>query len=240
MRSSRNNLLAGSMVILCLTTAIVVVVLLAGGLERLGKHDYLVRFGIADGVSGLEPGSRVMVGGRPVGVVKGLRFDIDSEGRAEAVDVTISIDRKIKLREGAIAYLISPLLGGSGQINFPSVGSGNPIAADDLIVGNIAPPTLLAQSGYGDEQRQQVQNIIRRISDASDKLDTVLDTAQEVITDVRGKWPGWSTRVDSITKNIDETTAQGPQIAGDLQGRLDELKEMFATAKGYPMKTAKM
>lgn len=233
MRGGRNNLLAGMLVIVSVIGAVIVVVLLAGGLERLGKQNYLVRFAVADGVTGLEPGSAVLVGGRQVGVVDNLRFDLDADGGVESLTVTVSIDRGITLEEGAVAYLISPLLGGSGTINFPSTGDGRKLTGTDLIPGRIAPPTILAQAGYGEEQARQVQRIIANVDEASEKLNTVLDDARTVIADFRSNWPTWSERVESITKNIDETTAKGPAIADDLQKRLEEVRDLLATAQGY-------
>lgn len=235
MRGTRNNLLAGTLVIGCIVGAIIIVVMLAGGLEKLGKHDYRVRFSIADGVTGLEAGSRVLVGGRPVGVVKELDFDITEGGEAAGVEVVISIDRRIKLRQGSTALLVSPLLGGSGTINFRSTGEGEGEALDrtDVIDGRIAPPTMLAQAGYGEQQAQQVQNIIKNINDASEKLNTTLDDAKYLASDTREKWPAWSGRIDSITMNADEAMAKAPKLAEDVRARVESVRELLATAQGY-------
>ena len=91
MRGTRNNLLAGALVLSCAFGAVVIVVILGGALESLGKREYRVRFTIADGVTGLEAGSRVLVGGRPVGVVRGLDFEIGQTGEADGVSVVISV-----------------------------------------------------------------------------------------------------------------------------------------------------
>lgn len=235
MRGGRNNLLAGSLVVGCIATAVAMIILLGGFLEMLGKHDYRVRFTINDGVTGLENGSRVMLGGRPVGVVKGLQFSIDDKGFAESLDVVISIDRRIRLREGAVALLISPLLGGSGQINFRSPGdeTKRELTKADVIEGKIAPPTLLADAGYGAEQKMQVQNIIKNVSDASDKVNTFLEDARVIAADARTKWPNWSDRADSIMKNVDETAARGPAIAKGAEERLEQLRKAVETAQSY-------
>lgn len=213
--------------------AVVVIVLLGGFQEQVGKRVHIVRFSVSDGVTGLERGSRVLVGGRPVGVVKGLEFVINNAGETEAIDVTVGVEKRIALRQGAVALLISPLLGGSGTINFASTGTGAELGPDDIIIGRIAPPTMLAQAGYGDEQRQQVQTIIRNVEAASEKMNSFMDDARHVSADVRTKWPEWSARLDSITKNTDEMMSRGPGIAQSLEDRLERLKEVAALAKEY-------
>jgi ABC-type transporter Mla subunit MlaD len=192
-----------------------------------------VRFSVGDGATGLERGSRVLVGGQPVGAVDGLEFQFDSEGRATFVDVDVRVIRRIRFRQGSIAYLVSPLLGGSGIINFRSTGDGAELGPTDIIEGRISPPTMLAQAGYGEEQKAQVQNIIRNINEASEKINTFMDDARVVSTDVRAKWPDWSARLDSITKNTDEMMAKGPGIAASIEERLEKLKEIVALAKDY-------
>lgn len=233
MRGGRNNLLAGSLVVVSIMLSIFIVVLLGGFLEVIGKRDYRVEFAVSDGVGGLEAGSRVLLGGRPVGTVKGLEFKLDDQGYATSVEVDISVDRKIRFRQGATALLLSPLLGGSGQINFRGVGTGPELTQDDIIPGTIAPPSLLADAGYGSEQKAQVQKIIKNVADASDKMNVFLDDARTVVADVRTKWPEWQTRVDSTLKNVDETAARGPALAQSAEDRLAQLREVLDTTKAY-------
>lgn len=233
MRGGRNNILAGGLVLVSIIAAAIVLILLGGLKDRLGKHQYRVRFHVGDGATGLEQGSRVLVGGQPVGVVDRLEFEVDPTGTATAVDVYIGIDRRIKLKKGTVAFLVSPLLGGSGTINFRSTGAGDPIRPDEAIEGRISPPTMLAQAGYGEDQKQQVQNIIKNVNEASEKINKFMDDARVLAADAREKWPTWSARLDSITKNTDDMMAKGPSIAESIQERLERLKEIVALAKDY-------
>jgi ABC-type transporter Mla subunit MlaD len=233
MRGGRNNLLAGALVVLSILAAVVVVVLLAGGLERLGNRDYRIRFDLAEGVTGLEKGSRVLVGGRQVGVVKAINFELTADGGATGLLVTVSIKEWLSLKQGAAAYLISPLLGGTGTIDFPSIGSGAALAPGDVIDGRIAPPTMLAQAGYGPEQAEQLRNIFKSADEATGKINTLMDDAKVVSADVRGKWPEWSARVDSISKNVDDAAAKAPKLFDTAQERVDAFKEVLDTVRGY-------
>jgi len=238
MRGARNNTLAGVFVIASTVLALIVVILLGGALERLGTRNYSVRFDLVEGVMGIVPGAKVSVGGRDAGTVKGLRFEPNDEDPTSIV-VTVSVNRHLVLREGAVAQLNAPLLGGTGSINFPFLGTGRELTPDDLIEGNPAPPSFLASAGYGPEQAQQLKNVFKRADEFSAKLDSVADEIQTVVADAkavmadaRERSPAWFDRVDSITKNADETVAKAPKIADDLQARLDELKTMFASAQG--------
>ncbi|MBL8745655.1 MAG: hypothetical protein JNK58_04770 [Phycisphaerae bacterium] len=233
MRGGRNNLLAGILVVTSIVCAVVITILLAGTLEQLGTRPYRVRFTVAEGATGLEQGSRVLVGGQPVGVVDGLKFDFAEDGRAEAVEVDLSIGHGIRFRKGAVAYLVSPLLGGSGTINFRTTGEGGMIGPDDLIEGRISPPTMLAQAGYGEDQKQQVQNIIRNINDATEKINSFMDDARSIGSDVRAKWPDWSARLDSIVKNTDDTMAKGPGIAASIEERVESVRRIIDLAQEY-------
>ena len=100
--------------------------------------------------------------------------------------------------------------------------------------GRIAPPSLLAQAGYGDEQKAKVQNIIDRFSEigdkfsnAGDKTNSVLDDTKIITGDFGTKWPEWRGRVDSITENVDVTMARGPEIASSIEDRLNTIQQML-------------
>lgn len=233
MRGGRNNLLAGVLVLACIALAVFITVLLAGTLEFLGTRPYRVRFSVIDGATGLEQGSRVLVGGQPVGAVESLSFVFDNEGHAEFVDVDLRVGHGIRLHKGSIAYLVSPLLGGSGTINFRSTGEGAELSPTDLIDGRISPPTMLAQAGYGEDQKAQVQSIIRNVNDASDKINKFMDDARTIGADARAKWPDWSARLDSILKNTDDTMAKGPGIAESIEKRVQTVREVIDLAREY-------
>lgn len=234
MRSGRNNVLAGTLVLASIIGALVIVILLAGGLERFGKRAYSVRFTLDEGVSGLEEGSKVYVGGQPVGVVTGQEFERSASDQVDGILVTINVQKSVVLREAAVAQLITPLLGGSASINFPSVGAGRELTPTDQIDGMIAPPGLLAQAGYGPEQADQVKRVIKRVDDITAKIDSMssdaqglLTDARTVVSDVKDRSPQWMDRIDSITKNVDETAERGPEIARSLEDRLETVRQLI-------------
>lgn len=227
-------MLAGGLVLASIIGSLVIVVLLAGAWERFGKRAYSVRFALTEGVTGLEPGSKIYVGGQLVGVVTKQVFTRKGEDEVTGILVTINVEPDVVLHEGAVAQLVMPLLGGSSTINFPSIGSGRELTEADEIDGQIAPPGLLAQAGYGPEQATQLQRIMQRADDITAKIQAMSGDAQIMLTDaktvvgeVRERSPEWLNRVDSITKNIDETVERGPEIAKSLEARLETIRQVI-------------
>ena len=231
-RAQRNNVFAGLLVIFSLLATVTIVVILGGGLDAFGKRDYTVRFPLEVGAEGVEVGSRVTVGGVSVGMVKGRRFAMNGDA-IEGIDVTIAIDRKISLREGTVAYLQMPILGGTGSINFSRLGDGPPLQDSDLIAGRIAPPGILTSTGFGEEQADALRQIIATARETTERVneitrrfgDDVMPDVQTIVGSTRERYPTWLDRIDSITDNVDQTAAKGPAIASELEQRVVEFRE---------------
>lgn len=238
-RSQKNTFLTGLLVIFAIGASVVIVVVLSGVLDTLGTSVYTVRFDLATNVGGLQPGAEVRLGGKHIGVVNAVEF-VEEGGKVTGIDASIRVNKDLEIRDDAVVYLELPLLGSQGVINFPTLGEGTALAENDVLLGQLAPPSFLAQAGYGDDQRADLQNILDKTSGFADRLDamgtsaqTTIDDARAMVADARSKWDTtWSPRVDRVTDNLDKTVAKGPQLADDLRGRLDEIQELLATAKG--------
>lgn len=237
-RAQRNNTLAGLLVLCCLFATVAIVVVLGGGLEAFGKRNYTVRFPIETGAEGVEVGSRVSVGGVPVGLVKSRNFAFDN-GSIEGIDVTIAVDRKIPLRQGTIAYLQLPILGGTASINFSHLGDGDSLGPDDLINGKIAPPGILSSTGFGEEQAESLRQIIATARETTERIneitrrfnDGVVPDVEHIVGSTRERYPAWLDRIDSITENADTTVARGPQIAEQLEQRVTDFRQLIQDAR---------
>lgn len=242
MNKDRNDLLAGLLLIVAIIGLVAGVVMLAGFQEVLGTRTYIVRFDLTENLGGLESGASVRLGGRSIGVVSAVRFTDDGPGGAPtATEVVIRVSSDLQIREGATPLLELPLFGAQGVINFITLGDAAVLPPGSVIKGTIAPPSFLAQAGWGDDEKQNLSNLLRNASQAGEKLNATLDRfsdgpladIQSVTADVREKWPDWSERVDSITRNADTTLARAPELAESLDQRLEQLREALATAQGY-------
>lgn len=237
-RNQRNTFLTGMLVTGSIVASVIVIVVLSGILDTLGTTTYTVRFELATNVGGLQPGAEVRVGGQRVGVVHAVDFRGENDS-IEGIDVGIRVDSDLVLREDAIVFLELPLLGTQGVINFPSMGSGAVLPEDGVIDGSLAPPSFLAQAGFGDEERSQVQSILTNVDDFSQRLGPMGESAQAAVDDARAisesartNWDNlWSGRIDTITGEVAAAAERAPKLAEDIQTRLDELEGLFASAK---------
>lgn len=233
-RGSTNNVKAGIFVVVTILIAFSVVVTLSGVRDRIKPRDsYIVRFDIGVGAGGLEPGSSVLVGGRPVGRVAKieLRTESVSDALPPGIDVTILVDKNIRFygAPGAAptGYIERPLLGSGGEVNFTSVGdpSRHPrLPVGSVLPGTLAPPSFLAQAGYGDEQAQQLRNILRR-------ADEITENVNATVSDVRGRSSKWLDDVDHMMTRGREFADDLPRLASEARERLDQLEDIFNKAR---------
>jgi len=209
----RNNLLAGLFLLGGVALAVVASFILSD-VSITRTETYLLHFDLHEGTTGLDPDAEVRLGGQPVGKVTRIDFDPDAD---YAVAVTVKVRKDIPLYADARVHLEVPLLGSASVINIVSLGTPQAGPADGPIDGRIAPPALLAQAGYGDEQRSQLQSILERLDKGTEKMMKFVDDAdpdltrnvsdivadvREVVRDARERWPQWS---DSITSTIERT-----------------------------------
>ncbi|HYE02284.1 MAG TPA: MlaD family protein [Phycisphaerales bacterium] len=247
MPSRRNNLLAGSFVIVSIILGVAVIIVLSDIPEKLTPMNrYTVRFSLSDGAEGLDAGSPVKVGGRPAGRVTGWEFQTDPRtGAPIGIDVHVKIRADVKLYGDTLAMLVVPLLGTASSINIPMVGSGPVLVQGEIIPGAVAPPSFLAQAGYGPEQAGQLRTIfsnaqavserLRRLSDrVEEEFDPAMDDARAAVRDVREMTAGarasfdvWRRRVDSTLANVDEASARFGPVVDDTHAGVNEARAVI-------------
>ncbi|CAN5788310.1 hypothetical protein BH11PLA1_BH11PLA1_16010 [soil metagenome] len=253
-RASFNNLVAGGFLLAFLILAVGTTLVLAGFREGLVQRtNYIVRFTLADGAEGLDVGSNVKVGGRKSGKVKALEFVRDPQTDViSGVDVTVAIDKEIKLYRNARVYLQLPLLGSQSQINIPS--TGNPatltlasgenavVEAGERIAGRLAPPAFLSQAGYGEEQADQVRLILNKgaavatrlervAASAESQLDKAMPAAAEVVADIRAMTGDFRKSVSKLTPALDTIIANVTEAVAMLSGGVADAKAVIGSVK---------
>ncbi|MFG0257901.1 MAG: MlaD family protein [Phycisphaerales bacterium JB043] len=219
---SSENIMAGIFVVATLAVTLAIVFTL-GGIQNLfaSRHEYVVRYDLTEGAKGLEQGSAVTLGGRSIGLVEKIVFTSDN-GVPTYVDVTIAVDREVQFYNDTIGFLERPLLGSGATINFAAVRfdeSASMLDTGAIIQGELAAPDFLAQAGYGQEQATQVQNILARADDLSDRVNTM-------VADFTDRSEVWFDRVDSITAEVEDASKgvnTGVDEARDLLARFDQV-----------------
>lgn len=242
----RNTILAGAFVVASLLLAVWVSFMLSDTQGTARMRALQVRFPLAIGAHGLQKGSPVLMGGQQIGQVADWRFAFkkDDQGRdiAEAVVVQASIDQSLTVFEDAKVFLERPLLGTLSSLNIVDVGGTQPadsakapaavLKDDGVLMGTLAPPALLAQAGYGEEQAQQVRNLIKDLSDmvstARPNVEGTTADAREVLTLLRERVGEWSAKVDSTLANVETASTKINPLLDSAKGAMDE----FSVAAG--------
>ena len=167
----RNSVLAGLFLVSGLILAVVISFVLSGVGDKLEERTpYLGICTLADGAAGIKPGSLVLLGGQPVGKVERVEIKPDPDAPSMlAVHVTAGVRAEITLYDDAEFHIERPLLGSSATINISAIGTPGAtaimgkdrvLAAGERVRLTPAPPSFLAQAGFGDEEVKKVQTII--------------------------------------------------------------------------------
>lgn len=262
-RTSRNNVLAGLFLLVSLALGLAVFFVLSSAWERLTvrTNRYIVAFTLADGAEGLDKDAFVKVGGEKVGAVSAWSFRKDERtGHIIGVDVEIQVQSEIALYENAIAYLNLPLLGSSSSINFPSVGDpltvtaaqgNNPLLEPgERIAGRLAPPSFLAQAGYGPEQTKQVQSIIANADETTARLNRITQQVEEELDpmlnqissiladgktisgDARESFAAWRSTLSNALDRLKLASEKIVEVLASAQQGVDETRGVIATVQG--------
>lgn len=248
----RNTILAGAFVVGSILLAVWASFLLSDTTSAGKMRAIDIRFPIAVGTHGLQKGSPVLMGGQQIGSVRGVRFEFakDDKGRslAKAVIIDTAIDNDISIYENAKVYLERPLLGTLSSLNIVGVGdpsklttfagAGPELDTGEMLDGALAPPALLAQAGYGEEQAAQVRTLIKDLSDmvakAKPNVETGTKDAREVLALLREKVGDWTQKVDTTLSNAEDASKE---IRPLLDGAKTGIADFSAAAAGAKQAT---
>lgn len=248
----RNSILAGLFLVSGVILAVVVSFVLSGLGDKLeSRNKYIGICSLADGASGIKPGSLVLLGGQPVGKVEIVEFkpDVDAPSNL-AVYVTVGVRADITLYDDAEFHIERPLLGSSATINISAVGTPGvtPISGTSRVLEEgehvrltPAPPSFLSQAGFGGDEVKKVQKIIDDAQIAVDKLSQTIDHAgprveaaiEDVaasVADIRRQLPEWSNRLDSTLANTQKASERLDPLVADAQGGVDDARAIIKHA----------
>lgn len=185
---NRNNVAAGLFLIMSIFLALFISFTLSDALDRFEKRtEYIVRFPTSVGVSGLQSGAEVTLGGLRVGRVVSLSEYAEHDPRTgaeiiRALDVVIAVDQDLVLYEDAMADLIIPILGGVSKLNIASPGSGtydggpddqNALLDQGEHMRGRFSPSILTQLGFSSEEADAIRETIHRVHAISEDLGEV-------------------------------------------------------------------
>ncbi|QOJ00440.1 MAG: MCE family protein [Phycisphaeraceae bacterium] len=243
--TGKYNWLAGIFLLGGLAGAVVLSFIFAGSAPTGWSNAFIVRFSLADGASGLKPGSSVTLGGQQVGRVSAIRFENDERGRTpRAVLVEVQMSGGIDLYDDAIVVLEKPLLGTISTLNIVSAGGAqgsSPVAAGAVLGGSLAPPAFLSQAGIGSEQVTEIRQIIsdtretmatarRLMGDDEEGLARAILKAGKAADEFADRLPAWSASFDEIISTLDSGAKRIDPIMSKVESGVDEARRVVADA----------
>ncbi len=171
---SRNNVRVGVFVSIALVLAIGVIIALTDITSFLVGDftTYAVRFDVSSGVSNIQEGAEVRVGGLPMGSVVSVEPEVGGD-RFATILIGIELDARLTLYDDAEFILSTALLGAEAWLDCPSVGHPNADGSNALAEGGIvnatpAPGMLTALLGPDGAQRTEI--IVAEVQQAVEVL----------------------------------------------------------------------
>ncbi|XVJ58027.1 MAG: MCE family protein [Tepidisphaera sp.] len=255
--TSKYNWLAGLFLVGGLAGTVALSFMFAGGTPLGWSKTFKVRFSLADGTSGLKPGSAVLLGGQQVGQVSAIGYEWSDPKAESRIPLSVLVDVEmrsdIELYDNASISLDKPLLGTISALSINSAGQpgGNTVArlgatdkidAGDVLRGTLSPPAFLAQAGFGPEQASKVQQIVedtatvmsdarKLVSGNSDKLQQAVDRAGESIDKFASKLPEWSRSLDDILATVDRGADRIDPLITKVDSGLDRALGVIDTTQ---------
>lgn len=250
----RNNVRAGlftlSAILLFFAT---LVVLNSGWLSSiLGSFNrYVVRFDLADGVSGLSAGSQVRVGGLARGAVTGIELVGFEDGKQPTALVSFEVDEAIELWSNAVAIRTASILGGGSWINISTVGGADVVTAaptsknggtaerlptDGSGIIDATPGDGLLTTMVGGENAATTRQILTNVSNLTgfvdskvkpvfdDQIEPALVDARAVVGDVRRDYGTWSGTIGRTLDNVETASSDLGATMGDAQTAMAEVR----------------
>jgi hypothetical protein len=257
--TQRNNILAGTFLILALALGVILSIVLSDADKRIrSTNNYTVRFSLAQGAHGLKTGSQVLLGGQPVGWVRGVDVyampQTIGEGNAAStadlpstgfVDVGIAVRSDVTLFENAVATLERPLLGNTSNLNFVSVGeaarvsqargNGPQLEPGEILAGELAVPTFLQSAGYGPEQADQLRSMVKNASEATERFNSIALRAQEdvpaILADARESTKTVRERLPGWSQQVDSTLGSVERGSASFESMIEDGRQAVTDAR---------
>lgn len=250
----RNNVRAGLFTISAILLFFATMVVLNGGwlASILGSFNrYVVRFDLADGVSGLNVGSQIRVGGLVRGSVTGIELVGFTEGREPTALVDFEVDDEIELWTNAVAIRTASILGGGSWINISTVGGADLVTAapaakngstaerlptDGSGILDATPGDGLLTTIVGGRNAATTRQILTNVSSLTDFVDSrvkpvfddqiepTLADARSVVGDVRRDYGTWSANVDRTLGNIESASTDLRTSMGDAKTAMKDVR----------------
>ncbi len=229
-----NAVRAGAFLITAVVAALVVIMTLSKSAVFTSKTNYVVRFGMDDGVAGLEVGSEVRVSGLKVGRVTEIEQDFGND----RINVHIQVRADIRLREGAAVIRTQPLLGNYSWLNFSNLGSGKELgeggALDALPSGGLL-ATIVGPQNAGSANKM-FENLVAFTASLDDfarvqypqRVVPLLENADATVASLRKDYDSWRGDVTSGLESASSAMKKLDSTMDDAKVAVKDAREVVS------------
>ena len=223
--TDKNAFKAGLFIVASVVLAMLVLWFVTGRRVSGGQRQIVV-FDIGDDIGGLQSGSEVRVGGRPVGEVRNVEFTDDFQ----KVMVTVLLPDDLPVRRDAVVRVQSTLTG-LVWLNFDNLGTGEPPSDANPIQGQAG--TFSDLVATINTVTPQVQGLIEDIRNETipltneilANLDGTASELEAAAREIRGEIGPAVDRYNAVAENV-------AGAAGTAESLLANLDDVFGSDAG--------
>ncbi len=223
MAKERNSLKAGLFIIASIALTIAIIV----GIKGVGRflepmQQAYVTFKLTDDIGGLSPGDEVRVGGAKVGTVRNVDF-VENPGGGHSITIRFSLPRRFLVRKDAVVSIQSTVTGVS-VLNFSNLGSGEPLAAGQSLIGHPSSLSALLETApdlsalvrdVRTVTMPKINNAIDHATDTVASFQTGADAAREFIVHLRSQIDPIISRYNAVAETAKTALQQIADMFGD-------------------------
>jgi ABC-type transporter Mla subunit MlaD len=229
-----NTVRAGAFLITAVVAALVVILTLSKSAVFTSKTNYIVRFGMDDGVAGLEVGSEVRVSGLKVGRVTEIEQDFGND----RINVHVQVRADIRVREGAAVIRTQPLLGNYSWLNFSNLGTGKELGEggtiDALPSGGLL-ATIVGPQNAGNANKM-FENLVAFTGSLDDfarvqypkRVVPILENADATVASLRKDYDAWRGDVTSGLQSASSAMKKLDTTMDDAKVAVKDAREVVA------------
>jgi len=223
-RSRRNDLVAGVFILVAMAALVAVLGLIGKWTEMGEMKSYEVRF---EQIPGVKLGSSVLLASSPIGEVTAIdaQWAEDEKTGTKRFDhylLTVEIRSDVLLYQNARIVIETKLIGEGAAINILSVGDDRLVSEPIAGRSGTAMASAVEAIGIGEEQKQQITEIIADVKQLSEDLRT---RVPPILVSVQKS----AERLDTITRQVDGILAENRD---KLKGSIANVNEITEEVRG--------
>lgn len=242
-----NPLLAGTFILICIAAGAGVIIGIRG-LEYFTSpvDTRYIAFGLKDDLGGLAVGDPVRIGGYKVGQVDKIELVNPDDPRVEKSGgkpttpillVSISVPKKYVIKQGVIPAVQTSITGTS-NINFDSLGTGDPLPVMQFMVGK--PSAMSELLAMASDLKPRISSIMTQVDEKTipavtgvfaDARTQTLPRANATFDEFKAAGTSAKTTLSKIEGHVDPAMDKYGKAADSARSMMDTIRDVFGDTK---------